>query len=285
MIKRCLKYPNNIIKNIIIKNVFINKIVFITRSVFRAYRKRNGWEYLAVHNSSLTELPSFFVLPFLCGHVKGKLRCPPEITILLVHNYKKESVMEKSLRYVGIENFVVLKVDPSILWRNTHKLKEIKSFLDSGRCKTEYILFFDSVDAVLRDEPEKAIRYLQEEGCDLLFSSTSYNGGYKSIPEMKEWTDRIAKESGYGERYLNCGVYVAKTSFLREVMDAAMEYITEDAISRGEHEELLQKEGSLEKLPPFPKGVWSDQVILRYLHRQFYPRMKIDYKNRLALRT
>ena len=105
------------------------------------------------------------------------------------------------------------------------------------------------------------------------------------MPEMKEWTDRIAKESGYGERYLNAGVFVGKTSFLREVMEAAMEYVTEDAISRREYEEMLQKEGARENLPPFPKGMRSDQLILRYLHRQFYPRMKIDYKNRLALRT
>ena len=279
MIKRCRKHPKNIIKYV------INKSVYIIKSVFRAYRARNRWEYLAVHKSSLTELLSFFVLPFLCGHAKGKLRCPPEITILLVHNYKKEPIMEKSLRYVGIENFVVLKVDPSILWKHIQKIKEIKKFLDSGRCKTEYILFFDSVDAVLRDEPEKAIRYLQEEGCDLLFSSTLHRGGYEYMPEMKEWTDRIAKESGYGERYLNSGIYVAKTSFLREVMDTAMEYLTEDAISQQEYTELLQKEGSREDLPPFPKGMRCDQTILRYLHRQFYPRMKIDYKNRLALRT
>ena len=113
MIKRCRKYPQNIIN-----------IVYIIKSVFRAYRARKGWEYLSVHKASLTELPSFFVLPFLCGHAKGKLRCPPEITILLVHNYKKEPTMEKSLRYVGIENFVVLKVDPSIQWKHIQKIKE-----------------------------------------------------------------------------------------------------------------------------------------------------------------
>lgn len=279
MIKRCLKYSKNTIKKVIIKNVLI------IRNVFRAYRKKKGWEYLSVHRARLTELPSFFVVPFLCGHVKGKLRCPPEITILLVHNYKKEPVMEKSLRYVGIENFVVLKVDPSIQWKHIQKIKEVKKFLDSDRCKTEYILFFDSADVVLRDEPEKAIRYLQEEDCDLLFSSTSSKRGYELMPEMKEWTDQIAKKSGYGERYLNAGVYVGKTSFLREVMDAAIEYVTEDAISPREYTELLQKEGARENLPPFPKGIGCDQRILRYLHRQFYPRMKIDYKNRLAKRS
>ncbi len=193
--------------------------------------------------------------------------------------------MEKSLRYVGIENFVVLKVESHIQWSNTLKIKELKKFLDSDRCKTEYILFFDSDDAVLRNEPEKAIRYLQEEDCDFLLSSTAYKKGYEFMPEMKEWTDLIAKKNGYGQRYLNAGVFVVKTSFLREVVDSAMEYVTEDNLSRQEYRELLQKGDPCENLPPFPEGMGSDQMILRYLHRQFYPRMKIDYKNRLALRS
>ena len=193
--------------------------------------------------------------------------------------------MEKSLRYVGIENFVALKVDPSIPWNNTQKIKELKEFLDSDRCKTDYILYFDSVDALLRDDPKKAIDYLQEEDCELLFSSTSYQGGYELMPEMRAWTDSIAKKDGYGERYLNSGVYVAKTSFLQEFIDSAMEYVTEDPISRQKYRELLESEDACVNLHPFPKGIASDQQIFRYLHRQFYPRMKIDYKNRLALRS
>ena len=192
--------------------------------------------------------------------------------------------MEKSLRYVGIENFVVLKVDPSIRWRNTQKIKELKKFLDSNRCKTEYILYFDSDDAVLRDEPEKAIRYLQEEDCELLFSNTHFEGHYKCMPHIKEWTDQIADKNGHDRLYINTGVYIAKTSFLREVIDSAIEYVTEHALSWEEYEELHQKGGLCERLPSFPKGVGSDQIILRYLHPNFYPRMKIDYKGRLALR-
>lgn len=256
----------------------------IILDVFRAYKQRREWEYLSIHKRSLTKLPSSLVLPLLCGHVKGKLNCPPEITILLIHNYKKEPIMEKSLRYVGIENFVVLRVAFNGAWHNTLKLSELKKFLDSDRCKTEYILFFDSDDVVLRDEPEKAIRYLQEEDCDLLFSSTSAKGGYECIPHIQEWTDQIANKNGHDRLYINSGVYIAKTSFLRKVMDSAIEYITEHDLSRDEYRELRQKESLCERLSSFPKGVGSDQVILRYLHPRFYPRMKIDYKGRLALR-
>ena len=192
--------------------------------------------------------------------------------------------MEKSLRYVGIENFVVLKVEFNGSWVHTIKFLELKKFLDSNRCKTEYILYFDSDDAVLRDEPEKAIRYLQEEDCELLFSSTHWEGGYACMPHIKEWTDQIADKNGHDRLYINTGVYIAKTSFLREVIDSAIEYVTEHDLSREEYAELHQKGGLCERLPSFPKGVGCDQIILRYLHPNFYPRMKIDYKGRLALR-
>jgi hypothetical protein len=39
-----------------------------------------------------------------------------------------------------------------------------------------------------------------------------------------------------------------------------------------------------ERLPEFPKGC-QDQDILRYIHPQFYPDMKIDYDNELAFRN
>jgi hypothetical protein len=254
------------------------------KNVYRAYKQRREWEYLCIHKRSLTKRPSFLVLPLLCGHVKGKLRCPSEITILLIHNHKKEPIMEKSLRYVGIENFVVLRMEFSGSWHNTLKILELKKFLDSDGCKTEYILYFDSDDVVLRDEPEKAIRYLQEEDCDLLLSNTPFRAGYECMPHIKEWTDQIANKNGYGQIYINTGVFIAKTSFLREVMDSAIEYITEHDLSPEEYRDLRRKGSVRERLPSFPKGVGSDQVILRYLHPHFYPRMKIDYKGRLALR-
>jgi len=38
-------------------------------------------------------------------------------------------------------------------------------------------------------------------------------------------------------------------------------------------------------LPNYPEQCDSDQHILRYLHPSFYPRMKIDYSLRLAVRN
>ena len=248
------------------------------------FKKRSEWVCPVIHMRKLTKMPSFIALPLLCGRSKGMLKCPPELTILLIHNYKTEPIMEKSLRYTGIDDFVALKPKFEGSWVNTIKLVELKRFLDSGACSTEYILYCDSDDAVLRDDPAKAIEYLREEDCDLLLSNTGWKAGYECMPEIKKWADQNAKESGRTQCYINSGVYVGRTEFLRSVVDSTLEYITDHDLPRVEYWRLL-KEGTLcETLPEYPKGVGSDQVLFRYVHPQYYPRMKIDYKGRLALR-
>lgn len=255
-----------------------------TLDVFNAIGKQRSGEFLACHKKRLTTLPASLILPLLCGHVKGRLKCPSHLTILLIHNYNYMPIAERSLRYVGINNFKVLKVAFNGQWRNTLKLLELKKFLDSGDCKTEYLIFFDSNDVVLRDDPKKAIEYLQGEDCDLLFSNTEFAGGYECMPGVREWTDQIAREKGYGKRYINSGVYIGKTSFLREVISAATAYVTDHDLTPEEYKNLRRKGVLSENLPSFPYGVGSDQVIFRYLHPKFYPKMKLDYEGKLALR-
>lgn len=104
------------------------------------------------------------------------------------------------------------------------------------------------------------------------------------MPRVKAWADQIARENGYKNLYINAGVWIGRTAFMRQVFKAALTYITKQDLSREEYKHL-RSEGTLcKKLPRFPKGVGSDQVILRYLHPRFYPRMKIDYAGKLALR-
>jgi hypothetical protein len=249
-----------------------------------ACRKRRTWDHLVIHRRKLTENPPDLIIPLLCGHVKGKLSCPPELTILLVHNHGYETLMEKSLRYVGIENFTVVRPPINGPWIHTVKISAVLNYLKTGACKTEYLLYCDSNDAILRDDPRKAIRYLEEENCELLFSKTRSRKVYHYFPNLKVWTDQVAKEHGYPGWYINAGVFVGRTFFLREVLEAAMAYITETDLPGAELRRIKYNGTLYENLPDFPKGCGCDQTILRYLHPKFYPRMKIDYKGRLALR-
>jgi hypothetical protein len=202
---------------------------------------------------------------------------------VLVHNYRRKPIMEKSLHYVGIKDFVVLRPQPHGPWNGVAKLMPLLEYLSSESCRTEYLLYCDSRDSVLRADPAAAIECLQKEDCDLLLSSTRYPGGYGCMTQIKGWTDNIVRQSGFEKRYLNAGVFVGRTSFVRQVLEAAIEYVTEHDLSRRELDRH-KRDGSLGgRLPGFPQCVGSDQIILRYLHPQFYPRMKIDYQGRLAL--
>jgi hypothetical protein len=262
----------------------MKKIFKKVKDLLWACCKRRTWEHVIIHRLKLTENPPALILPLLCGHVKGKLSCPPDLTILLIHNYDYEPLMEKSLRYVGIDNFTVLRPPINGPWVHTVKISAVLNYIKSGACKTEYLLYCDSNDAVLRDDPRKAIQYLKEENCELLFSKTRSKKIYDFLPDVKVWADRVAKEHGYPGWYINAGVYVARTSFLREVLETAMAYVTETDLPGSAFKRLKDTGTIYEYLPDFPKGYGCDQTILRYLHPQFYPRMKIDYQGRLALR-
>lgn len=260
------------------------KIFKKAKYIICACCKRYGGDYPVIHQRKITKSSPSLILPLLCGHVKGKLSCPPELTILLVHNYDYEPIMEKSLRYVGIENFTVPRPHINGPWVHTIKLIAILDYLKSGSCKTEYLLYCDSDDAVLRDDPRKAIRYLQEENCDLLFSRTKSKSIYKFMPHVKAWADHIAKENGYSGWYINSGVYVARALFLREVLEAAMAYVTETDLPATEFGGAIRNGTINKRLSDFPVGCGSDQTIFSFLHPRFYPRMKLDYRGRLAFR-
>ena len=94
----------------------------------------------------------------------------------------------------------------------------------------------------------------------------------------------MAKQHDASGWYINSGVFAARPLFLREVLEAAMTYITENDLTGKVYGELRRQGSLCERLPDFPKGCGSDQAIFRFLHPQFYPRMKIDYHGRLALR-
>ena len=242
------------------------------------------WDHLVIHTRRYTKLPERIALPLLCGNTKGKLSCPTDLTIVLVHNYESEPILEKSLRYVGIDNFVVIKPEGGKWQSNSVKLTELRNYIDRGDCPTDTILYIDSDDAVLRDDPAKAVAYLHDEDCDLLFSSTSGIKHFHYLPECKRWADQLARDHGCKNRYLNTGVFVGKTAFLKEVLDAAADYVTEDDLPTAERTRLSRQGRLLKELPDFPKRCGSDQLVLRFLHRRFHPRIKIDFKGRLALR-
>jgi len=238
-----------------------------------------------VQSPQFLALPRSLTLPLICGPARGRLTCPADLTIVLVHDYPGMPLTERSLRHVGIDDYRVIRVPNGRRFLNTDKLTALVRWLHGGGCRTEYVLYLDAGDVFVRDDPEVAVRLLEQLRCDLLFSSEQEPHVYECMPEVKVWADGVADSMQVPRRYLNAGVFVGRRAFVEEVLTAALEYAAEDDLS---HRELVAaiRAGTLrERLPYFPRGCGSDQAILRFLHPRFFPRMQVDYGCGLAWRN
>ncbi len=229
------------------------------------------------------------------GTYENAFSMPEELTIVLVRNegslsdriiphlsgFEDTSILESNLNYLGIEGYEVLsKTIPQgeDKWKWTNKIKWILEYLREGRCKTEYILYCDPIDVIFKDSPKVVIDIFKQFECDLLFMSTKRDGSpsaYDCMPEVKQWADSDSNRHG---RYLNAGVFIGRTEFVREFLEESLKYCTDDDCTIGNWYDYLRSNP-----PNFPIGV-SDQDIFRYLEPKFYPRIKVDYENKMAFR-
>ena len=255
-------------------------------NIARVWLRARGSDAIVLHNGRFKSIPPGVLIPVFCRSKRGGLTKPPNLTILLVHNRPDKTLMEQSLEYLGIRDYTVLRLPSDQPWRHTARIAAILDHLRSGACATEYILVSDSDDALIRDDPQKAIDLLRAADCEMLVSSTAY-AAYHGMPDVKIKTMSLAPPQRDGSRHprihLNAGVYIARASFLREYLEATRQYVSEHDLAI-EKLNIISDEDLLRLLPDFPRGVGSDQTIMRYLFPQFYPRMKIDYDERLARR-
>lgn len=234
-----------------------------------------------VHNRFLvTELWKEMTLQ---GTLENRFKKPEKLTIVLCHNYPSKTLLEQNLDFLGIRDYVVLKGDPN-KWSNLHKLKLIYDYLKSGRCSTDYLLYLDSIDVIIKRDPQVIVDVFEQSGCDLLFSTSQDSvSGYECMPKVKKWTDAI-----FEGLYLCAGVFIGRPQFMLEVFEEAMKYYVEEPLSRKEYIALgkgIPGDPRLcQALPEYPKGIGSDQHIFMYIHPKFYPKMKLDYRSQLCFR-
>jgi len=222
------------------------------------------------------------------GGYKDAFSKPDNLTILTVRNegsieeriipslrgYEDKSILEANLEYLGIRPLTVL-TDSRLPWRNTFKLELLSNYFKSGKCTTDYFMFCDAVDVIFKDDPQRVIDIFETFDCDALFMSTTSTLGYNCMPDVKKFVDKLNNGTG---RYMNTGVYIGRTEFIKEVIEDALHYAFPHGTTMDEHPEWLAKNP-----PGFPTGS-DDQCILRYIEPKFYPRLKVDYENKMAYR-
>ena len=222
------------------------------------------------------------------GQLKGAFRLPSNLTIITCRNegsmvdrliprlygYKHTSILESNLDYLGID--LVVLTDDRLPWRNTFKFEMIHNYLNSGKCTTEYFMCCDAIDVIFQDSPQVVIDIFESFDCECLFMSTHSTDGYDCMEEVKNFVDEI---NGGNRRYLNSGVYVGKTSLVKEMFDEAIKYAIPHGVTMDDYREYLSR-----KPDDYPKGS-QDQDIFRYIEPKFYPRVKVDYQNLMAYRS
>ena len=187
--------------------------------------------------------------------------------------YENTSILEDNLKYLGID--LVVLTDNRLPWRNTFKFEMLYNYLNSGECTTEYFMCCDAIDVIFVDDPQKVIDIFKTFNCDALFMSTHSTDGYNCMPKVKEWVDTVNSKN----RYLNSGVYIGKTSFVKEMVEEAMKYAIPHGVTMDDYRDYL------DSLPEdYPKGS-QDQDIFRYIEPKFYPHLKVDYENQMAFRS
>lgn len=216
-----------------------------------------------------------------------KFEHPKDLTIVTCRNegtledriiphlsgYEDTSILERNMEYLGLD-LVVLR-DGRLPWRNTFKFEMLSNYLNSGECTTEYFMCLDAIDVIWVDEPQKVMDIFKSFNCDALFMSTHSTDGYSCMSEVKEWVETINVPG----RYLNSGVYIGKTSFIKEMIEEAMKYAVPPGVIMGEYHQWLETSPK-----DYPKGS-QDQDIFRYIERKFYPRVRVDYQNNIAFRS
>ena len=218
-----------------------------------------------------------------------KFSMPKELTITTCRNtgpmtdriidslkgYEEHSLLESSLNHLGISGIEVL-TDPRLPWRNTFKFEMLDKYFDSERCKgTENFMCCDAIDVIFQDDPRRVIDIFETFDCDMLFMSTTSMDGYNCMPEVHKEVLKISEGIG---RYMNSGVYIGRTEFVCEVIKEGMKYAIPHGVTMDDYREYLNS-----KPKDYPKGS-QDQDIFRYLEPHFYPRIKVDYDNKMAYR-
>lgn len=235
----------------------------LVKEIFHNMKRNN------VHRNAF-EIPSNLTI-VLCRN-RGSLA---HKTIPHLSGYEEYPILQQNLEYLGINDYVVLSKE--LPWQWTDKIRLILKFLQEEKCDTELLMYCDPIDVIFRDSPQRVIDIFESFNCDLLFMSTTpgVNDGYNCMPDVKLWADSDPERRG---RYINAGVFIGKTTFIKEFLEDSLNYCTDNDCMTHNWQEYLKS-----KPVNFPVG-GADQDIFRFLEPKYYPRVKVDYRNIMAYR-
>lgn len=276
-------FPKRVMRSL--RGRILNLKFFLKRFRILLFDRKN-WNFMAVHNCYMAQLP--WAIPLICKPLKGKIPVNSELLILSMDNESSKPIIQKCCDYLGIKNYARIKSSHVGPWRHNIKILELYRFLSSLDKLPKYILYVDSNDVIFREDPSFSIKLLIEENAKILFSADPYPGAYDMMPEARTAVELEAKKRNVSPVFICAGVFVAESGFLLKILEEGLQYIHADDISADTYREWYRKGTLCKNLAQtgkvFPHGVGCDQEIMRFLQFKYPDEMKNDFYYRLAMR-
>lgn len=207
-----------------------------------------------------------------------------ELTIITWNSTGIKGYCELSLEKLGLDYLVLGKNIKN--WRNINKITTALEIIDS--IKTPYIIALDSVDVIVLRDPHEAVEKFKKMDCDMLLNGEKNyypdyglmaTGSYAITDKWKKFEKSLAKSEW---KFLNSGALIVKTKFYKEFLIGCLDrYAT---IKNCADSLPLPQDPFYKKYPDFRISN-SDQLIAHWMHCDYYPRMKIDYKMKIFFNT
>lgn len=187
---------------------------------------------------------AFFALP------ERNIGNSNEITVITCNNgHQSMGMFEKSLDHLGVPYKVFGKgIYPWVNGRDKPKvLCEALATIE-----TPYVLYADSRDAILIDDPNIALEEFKTQfQCRMLFGADKIN--WPPIPEFQKYEDRLSSGNDTTFRYFNGGAWIGETLFCRDFFKTAC------------------------GIPPVEKAPESEQGILKKMLPVYAGDIALDY--------
>jgi hypothetical protein len=177
------------------------------------------------------------------------LRAVPELTLITCNNgHEAMGLFEASVARLGLRAEVYGHgIDP---WVNARDKPRVLAAALAA-IQTEFVLYADSRDAVLLDDPRLALERLPA-GCDFWLGGDRIN--WPALPAFRTFERALPGAAESEFKYLNGGAWLGRTAFVREVFAEAA------------------------AMPPLDDVPDSEQGILKTLFPRHVPRMQLDYR-------
>lgn len=185
------------------------------------------------------------------------------VTLVTYSNYEDPTLLERGLEFLGCHDFALLKTAAKP-WSHRYKLTLLLEWLQSGQCKSEYLLCLDADDNLFVNSPSLVIPRFQGARCEILFGATMADA--PPCRECWNFECSVAEYKDPLHAHLNAGGFIGRTAFIVQCAEEILEGWRVD--------------------PAFcetPKH-FSDQLGWRRMHRRYYPRIKIDWQCAVFLR-